>query len=104
LSWDRPTPFPDEIPPGERPAATVDRWYALLLRAGLTAGWRVGSNVEILGKPDPREIGWQSGTPEGANQIWFDYYDGSIPDLKPFGLELLGGAALEFPIGDQVTG
>lgn len=104
LSWDRPTPFPEKSPEEVLPRASVDRWYAVVLRVGATGLWRVGSNVEIAGNPGPDDLGGSVNPMQRIEGIQFSYYDDSIPELDPFGLELLGGIALEFPVGDQVTG
>lgn len=104
LRWDLETEFPDD-PGGVVPAASVERWYAVVLRLGATGIWHVGSNIDASGRPHPDSIGRNPLRSRlGSGSFNTEYFDGPIPGLDPYGLELLLGLSLEFPVGDQVIG
>ena len=81
---------------------SVTGWYGVVLRAGASGLWRIESDLTMKTHPDNVGAGSQQGYVHEPEP--YIYYDGPIPRLEPFGLELLGGIALEFPISNRVVG
>ena len=102
LRWGEETELRESGRSGEGYVRATTGGYGILLRGGASGVWRTGSELTMMTHPDNVGGGTQQGyVHEPEPHV---YYDGPIPELEPFGLELLGGVAFEFPISNRVIG
>lgn len=102
LRWGEQTKLRESRRSSERYVRTTTGGYGILLRGGASGVWRTGSDLTMMTHPGNVGGGTQQGyVHEPEPHV---YYDGPIPGLEPFGLELLGGVAFEFPISSRVVG